>query len=1358
MILDGLPPGTTITVDATHTKFGLTGSGPGGNLGGEFENFTSVAIMEMQGTGALAGFNRFVFMNLQCQSHIGPRTLGDPVQTFPNDMFMMQGQLPPGDPDFDLLRITAGTNFGLPSPGQTTLTLTPGGDWEVDSFFDITYRIDFVGAPGGPLGGLSGSTTATIRMQMGEPSGVGGACCTSPIDCFLTPSESSCPGVWHGPGSTCDDNDGNGRPDVCEQPTGCGVTPLGTCSNTTCPGINPEECVSRCVRWNPLTGTAVATSCECREVDQCHAVSAISPSPLRGTAGNPCVVADNGSGTVTLPPAGCEYLSPDDVHMIIDGLPAGTTIELTGIHKDFVCNRQPGAPTVCSHPLDVDCDQPGGSLGGDQECADSVIDLALQGTGGLNGFNRNIVLPLSFETHVAPRTPGDPVQSFDTDMFRLFGQITGDPDFDLLRITGGTDFGLPSPGHTTLTQLPGGQWAVDSFFDITYRIDFVGAPGGPLAGMSGSTVGTIRMAAGGGTPTCQGVCPPNTTCVETRTVYANGEVELCCDCQPITPDECAPTPDGSACNDSNCEGDGQTCLPKCAEVDPFTGAVRIVACDCVTEDECHLVGTTPSPGIDGLRGAAGNPCVVTDNGSGTVTLPPAGCEYLSPDEVHMIVDGLPAGTTIELAPIHKDFICHEGGTQTVCSFAAPPGFCEQPGGTMAGHQDCANSQVEFAMNGTGALAGFNRAASIPLSFEVHTAPRTPGDAVQSFDTQMFRMFGQITGDPDFDLLRVVGGTDFGLPSPGHTTLTRLPGGDFAVDSFFDITYRIDFVGAPGGPLAGMSGSTTATIRMQTGGVPGVCQGACPVGTTCNETRTVDPATGRISVCCDCIPDVVDCGPTPNGDGCNDVTCPNSTEACTPKCVNFNPATGQTTVISCECQGDEDCRVRIAPVVDPTRGVGNPPCEVPDDGSGTVTLPPPGCSYLSPQDVHMIIDGLPSGTTITLGAEHHRFFCSGGGNPDGGGNSVCPVSIPPGQCEQTGGPFSGQIDCFESEVTFDLQGTGALSGFSRTIPLQADCTAATGPRTPGDAVQSFPNAMGGLFGEIVGDPDFDLLRITAGDNFGLPSPGHTTLTRLGPPGSNFHVDSFFDITYRIDYIGAPGGPLDGRSGSTTGTIRMEAFGPTPPPTCEGVCPTGTDCNRIVTTLADGTLDICCECIPVQVGACCVSDAANTCGCLDGTDAATCAAIGGQYLGDGTTCAVDGEQCFTGACCQADGTCSDVEPSQCVGFVCDVANYCGGVLCYADADCNGVVNAGDRGIISANFGQTDPDLLCRYDLDGNGVVNPADRGVVSANLGQCVPPPDFQNGSGCNNGACPDPRFPAPPTFHGCGSRCATTSCP
>src|SRR4029077_1349474 len=105
----------------------------------------------------------------------------------------------PGDPDFDLLRISAGNDFGLPSPGHTTLRLQPSGQYAVDSFFDITYRIDFVGHPGGHVGGMSGSTTATIRMQTG--SGLG--CTHTPVNC---------------------PDDGNPCTDSCDPSTGqCGA-------------------------------------------------------------------------------------------------------------------------------------------------------------------------------------------------------------------------------------------------------------------------------------------------------------------------------------------------------------------------------------------------------------------------------------------------------------------------------------------------------------------------------------------------------------------------------------------------------------------------------------------------------------------------------------------------------------------------------------------------------------------------------------------------------------------------------------------------------------------------------------------------------------------------------------------------------------------------------------------------------------------------------------------------------------------------------------------------------------------------------------------------------------------------------
>jgi len=120
------------------------------------------------------------------------------------------------------------------------------------------------------------------------------------------------------------------------------------------------------------------------------------------------------------------------------------------------------------------------------------------------------------------------------------------------------------------------------------------------------------------------------------------------------------------------------------------------------------------------------------------------------------------------------------------------------------------------MTGTGMLSGYTYAVDIPLAIVEHTAPRTAGKPVQQFECDLFQLAGQITGDPLFDLLRVVSGSDSGHPCPGITTLTQLSGGDWHVDSFFDVFFEVEFAGAPGGPLAGLSGVSTDTVRTQQG--------------------------------------------------------------------------------------------------------------------------------------------------------------------------------------------------------------------------------------------------------------------------------------------------------------------------------------------------------------------------------------------------------------------------------------------------------------------------------------------------------------------------------------------------------------
>ena len=522
------------------------------------------------------------------------------------------------------------------------------------------------------------------------------------------------------------------------------------------------------------------------------------------SGGTACTVPDV-AGTAVLPPVGCEYTSPDDVFHIVDGLPAGATIEMVGILQDFICCDNCPACTLALAP--GECETAGGSLGGRGHCFDATLDLTVSGTGSLAGFNRHLAVQVFCEVHTGPRNPGDPVQAFNTKLFLLQGELFGDPDFCTFRVRGGDSLGLPSPGHTTLTELPSGNFAVDSFFDITYQIEFEGCPGSQLDDYAGTTEATIRMETG------------------------------------FLP-QCAASPDGRGCLPVECPEQGDTCQPECVRYDPATGATTVIDCECRAQGECQPEIPQSDP----------DDCIVVDNGSGTATLPPVGCEYTNPDDVFRIVDGLPADTTIEMVGILQDFICCNNCP--ACTLAVVPGECEAIGGSLGGAGHCFDATLDLTVSGTGSLAGFNRHLAVQVFCEVHTGPRNPGDPVQAFDTKLFRLQGELFGDPDFCTFRIRGGNSLGLPSPGQTTLTELPSGDFAVDSFFDITYQIEFEGCPGSQLDGYQGTTPGTIRLQTGTPPPPvpsCTGVCDTCDFCFKTTTVNP-NGTIDICCECVPD------------------------------------------------------------------------------------------------------------------------------------------------------------------------------------------------------------------------------------------------------------------------------------------------------------------------------------------------------------------------------------------------------------------------------------------------------------------------------------------------------------------------
>ena len=1077
-IIEGLPPGTTIELDPTFDDFDCNVARPwctialsndvcegaGGSFSGGTASCAEATLdLTVSGTGSLAGFNRSLSVPMNAEFHWDDRTPGDPVQTFDADMYRLQGELF-GDPDFCTLRITAGRVNGLPGPGQTTLSEKLGGDFAVDSFFDITYQIEFEGCPASQIDGYAGTTTGMATLRYGPGSFVQEGTLADPIIYWL---------------------------DV-QADTGGEEAFFGWKTSLD--------------HWND---------------DGAWATEPVSPF---------CGAPDDGSGTVELPATAqdCEYIAPDEVMEIIDGLPPGTTIELDPTFDTFNCA---GARTFCSIPLPGGiCEGVGGLLGGTASCAEAALDLTVTGTGELTGFNRSLSVPINSEFHWDQRTPGDPVQAFDADMYRFSGQLFGDPDFCTFIITGGTANAMPSPGQATLGQLPSGDYAVDSFFDITYQIEFEGCPTSQLEDYAGTTTGAIRLQIeeSGWTGWSELLYPAGHSMVDEsidlafeiwgREVPVEEEEpakwQQSPDVDPTGIDVRANDPDFVLADDFQCEQTGpiteivvwgswldDILSEEGADDVSFTLSIHEDV-PAAGEDPSHpgdlLWQGSPPFTVDLYQGGLNEGwlvppdsytpsadtiaweytfnldpaqyCTAPDDGTGTATLPPLDCEYIAPDDPLKIIDGLPPGTTIELDPILMDFLCTD---PAICSMPLGAGECETAGGSLGGDGCCAEATLDLTVTGTGSLAGFNRHLAVPVELEAHSGPRNPGDPVQTFLRDMYRLQGELFGDPDFCEFIITAGTDYGLPGPGQTTLTELPSGDYAVDSFFDITYQIEVQGCPGSPLDGYAGTTTETTTLRYGPSTFIQQGT-----------DGDPIIYWLDVQAD----------------------------------SDEGLFGWKTSLD---QWNDDAA--WAPGTEPV----GPLCHAPDDGTGTATLPPLDCEYIAPDDPLKIIDGLPPGTTIELDPILMDFRCT---DP-----AICSMPLGAGECETAGGSLGGDGCCAEATLDLTVTGTGSLAGFNRHLAVPVELEAHSGPRNPGDPVQTFLRDMYRLQGELFGDPDFCEFIITTGTDFGLPGPGETTLTEQ--LAGDYAVDSFFDITYQIEFEGCPGTVLEDYMGTTTATSRI-----------------------------------------------------------------------------------------------------------------------------------------------------------------------------------------------------------------------------
>ncbi len=150
-------------IEAEHYGLVVVQEHNGGLLNGTVEIGDSWVDFDVTGEGPAGTFQHTITLPAKFEVHSAPHKPGAEIDTFETNMNRIEGE-GKGDKVFEYIRLVGGTANGYPSPGQMTI-ISKGEEVEIDSFFNVGFKLEFKGAAGGPLEGIEDALEGSVTMR-----------------------------------------------------------------------------------------------------------------------------------------------------------------------------------------------------------------------------------------------------------------------------------------------------------------------------------------------------------------------------------------------------------------------------------------------------------------------------------------------------------------------------------------------------------------------------------------------------------------------------------------------------------------------------------------------------------------------------------------------------------------------------------------------------------------------------------------------------------------------------------------------------------------------------------------------------------------------------------------------------------------------------------------------------------------------------------------------------------------------------------------------------------------------------------------------------------------------------------------